>query len=684
MAPADDCDGSNREQVALVVGGGIGGLAAALALHKAGVAVRVFEQASELSEIGAGINLLPGGVEVLHDLGMEEALQSTGPDGGAGVQTSELVYCAPKGTVILSEKRGLAAGEKVPQYSIHRGWLHRALLCAVEKRIGEGNVFVGHRFAELKQDADAVVATFDVREKGSKTITHQASFKGDILIGADGIRSAVRAQLLPGEEARYTGWRIYRGVVEVDSQIYDGKSMLLYGTGSAASVLYPICERRRQQGKTLLNWGINCHESILAPELQGRPGEESWTRRVPKSEVRHIVDGWVFPQSCFPGWDFGRVIDETPEEVVTCYALFDRDPVEQWTFGRVTLLGDSAHPLLPFGSQGAGQAMLDVAALSRVLEDYGRDLPAALAAYNDARTRPSAKVVLTNRAMGPTKLLKMFEDAVGDKDASEQVAWVASHQQEIVSFSKNYQSITGLFSGKAPAPALEATASGVGTPFDASLGFGRSPAVLVVDFCMAYTEPGSLWYCGDERCGVVPAVRESVDVLAKARERGVPVIYTRVVYSKDGLDRELIFVRKVPKLITWTEDNPLTHICPEVEPQEGEPVIIKKHPGAFFGTPLLPYLNSKGVDTILLIGCSTSGCIRATALEGMQHGFRVVIPRECVGDRVQAVHDANLHDCHAKICDVLPKSAVLDYLHGFPCKQGNSSALPPAKRARQA
>jgi len=548
------------------------------------------------------------------------------------------------------------------------------LLREVEKRIGSKNLHCGHRFARLEQTSDSVTAHFDIPKSESEPhaglFTGTASYKGDIMIGADGLKSRVRAHLFPGEKAQFTGWRIYRGVTEIDTQFYDGKSMLLYGSGTAAAVLYPICERRRQSGKTLLNWGLNCHDSALHPSLRGEPGEESWTRRVSKDEFAHIVDGWVFPEKCFPdpSMDFTRIMKETPAESVSCYALFDRDPESTWTVGRVTLLGDAAHPLLPFGSQGAGQALLDVAALYTAMSRNKSDLQAGLKEYEQARTNPAGQVVLTNRKMGPTRLLKMFEDAVGEKDASEQAKWVAENQQRIVDFSKNYQNLCGLLS-KSPT-----AAAGKGTPFDGAIGFGSRPALLVIDFCKAYTQPGSPWYCGDPRCGVVEAVAQTVDLLAKCRSRGLPIVFTRVVYSKDGMDSGLIFLKKVPKLISWTEDNPLTHISPEVSPEDGEEVMIKKHPGAFFGTPLLSYLNARGIDTVLLTGCSTSGCIRATALEGMQHGFRVVIPRECVGDRTQPVHDANLLDCHAKICDVLPKTAVMDYLDSLP---------PAAKKAKK-
>mmetsp|Transcript_70440 Transcript_70440/g.229023 ORF Transcript_70440/g.229023 Transcript_70440/m.229023 type:complete len:454 (+) Transcript_70440:120-1481(+) len=441
---------------ALVVGGGIGGLSAALALHKAGLKVEVFEQAPRPAEVGAGINVLPGAVQVLHDLGLEEALKSTGPNGGAGVQTSELVYCASSGTVILREMRGLQAGNSAPQYSIHRGWLHMMLLATVRERLGEEHVHCGHSFRRLEQSAEGVVAHFAVPKgedecKPPWNFTGEASFSGDILIGSDGLKSKVRAQLFPGERAEYTGWRIYRGCLEIDSQFYDGKSMLTYGTGTAASVLYPVCERRRQEGKTLLNWGINCQDSILASHLQGEPGEESWARHVSKDEFLHIVDGWKFPEGCFPdpAVDFTKLIKDTPDGGITCYALFDRDPTPTWTVDRVTLLGDAAHPLLPFGSQGAGQALLDVAALYEAMVGCGDDYQAGLKAYEAVRAEAAGKVVLTNRSMGPTKLLKMFEDAVGSKTPDEQAKWVHEHEKELADFSNNYRQNVSVETGAA-------------------------------------------------------------------------------------------------------------------------------------------------------------------------------------------------------------------------------------------
>jgi len=197
--------------------------------------------------------------------------------------------------------------------------------------------------------------------------------------------------------------------------------------------------------------------------------------------------------------------------------------------------------------------------------------------------------------------------------------------------------------------------------FDSSAGFGKKAAVLVIDFCNAYTTPGSPFYCPDPEVGVVRAVEQSVQVVELARAKNVPVIYTRVLYNKNGSDGG-VFMKKVPLLRQWVEGNPATFIVDQLKPHEDDTIVIKQYPSAFFGTSLAAQLTAEGVDTIILIGCSTSGCIRASCLDGMQHGFRMIVPRECVGDRHPAVHESNLFDMNAKNGDVVPRTEVLEYL----------------------
>ena len=190
--------------------------------------------------------------------------------------------------------------------------------------------------------------------------------------------------------------------------------------------------------------------------------------------------------------------------------------------------------------------------------------------------------------------------------------------------------------------------------FDGTIGFGERPAIIVIDFIRAYTTKGSPFYAE----GVVSAVAESVELLKAARTAGVPVIYTKVLYHPTGRDGGL-FVKKVPVLRTLVEGEPLAEIDDSIPPEPDDLVIAKNYPSCFFGTSLIGTLTAERIDTLVLIGCSTSGCVRATAIDGLQHGFRVIVPRECAGDRHEGPHDANLFDINAKYGDVVSKAEVI-------------------------
>jgi nicotinamidase-related amidase len=205
-------------------------------------------------------------------------------------------------------------------------------------------------------------------------------------------------------------------------------------------------------------------------------------------------------------------------------------------------------------------------------------------------------------------------------------------------------------------PALRDSYRGV---FDGRVGFGRAPALLIVDFIRAYTTPGLPLYA--------PAVSDAVEatraLLALARARALPVIFTRVAYSPSAIEGG-VFVHKVPLLRTLTHDSTAAEIVPALAPAANELVLTKQYASAFFGTPLAATLTSLGVDTVILCGCSTSGCVRASAVDGMQHGFRVIVPRQCVADRASAPHEANLFDIDSKYGDVVDRAAVLRHLDG--------------------
>jgi maleamate amidohydrolase len=190
--------------------------------------------------------------------------------------------------------------------------------------------------------------------------------------------------------------------------------------------------------------------------------------------------------------------------------------------------------------------------------------------------------------------------------------------------------------------------------FDGQVGFGTRPALLLVDFVRAYTTPGEKLYAPD----VARAAEATVTLLAAARARAVPVLFTRVLYHASGRDGGM-FVRKVPLLRSFVATNPMTEIVPELAPRADEVVLIKQYASSFFATPLASMLTALGVDTLVITGCSTSGCVRATAVDACQHGFRAIVPRECVGDRHSAPHEANLFDIHGKYGDVVEKASVL-------------------------
>src|SRR3954469_6510303 len=197
--------------------------------------------------------------------------------------------------------------------------------------------------------------------------------------------------------------------------------------------------------------------------------------------------------------------------------------------------------------------------------------------------------------------------------------------------------------------------------FDGRLGFGDRLVVIVIDLIRAYTTPGEAFFAE----GVVDAVRESVDLLAAARRHSIPIIYTKVLYHPDGNDGGL-FVQKVPALRKLVAGEPMAEIDPLLHPAPRDLVIAKNYPSCFFGTTLASTLFGLRIDTTVLIGCSTSGCVRATAIDAIQYGFRVIVPRECVGDRHDGPHEANLFDINAKYGDVISKAETIGAFRSQP------------------
>ncbi len=197
--------------------------------------------------------------------------------------------------------------------------------------------------------------------------------------------------------------------------------------------------------------------------------------------------------------------------------------------------------------------------------------------------------------------------------------------------------------------------------WDSRLGFGKKSAIIVIDLLKGYTTEGSPLFAP----GVVECVSQMPDFLSLARQKNVPIIHTQVRYTPPDFHDGGMWIKKAPVLKDLVEGNPYAEFCDGVEPQADEVVITKQYASAFFGTSLVATLNGMDVDTLIITGCTTSGCIRATAVDCVQHGFRPICVRECIGDRHDGPHEANLFDINAKYGDVISKAETMEYLNGL-------------------
>jgi 2-polyprenyl-6-methoxyphenol hydroxylase-like FAD-dependent oxidoreductase len=372
----------------IVVGGGIGGLSLALSLHQAGIVVRVYEAVRDLAPIGVGINLQPTAVRELTELGLGDALAQT------GIATQQVSYFNKFGQMISSEQRGLQAGYRWPQYSIHRGQLQMLLLRALRERIGPGNIRSGLSFTEIEQRGDRVRVHFRDRESGGELLD-----EADILVGADGIHSAVRRQLYPSEgEPRFAQQILWRAAVDAEPFL-GGHTMIIAGHFHQRVIAYPI-GKSVTPGKLLTNW--ICQMTV--PHTP--PPREDWNRRVAKESVLAAFGTWRFP------WlDVAALIEHSAD--IYEFPLVDRDPVSAWTFGRVTLIGDAAHPMQPIGSQAGSQAIIDARSLTRALLATS-DTIEELKRYDQERRPIMNDITLRNRGFGPEAAMQLVEERAPD------------------------------------------------------------------------------------------------------------------------------------------------------------------------------------------------------------------------------------------------------------------------------
>ncbi|MER7662357.1 flavin-dependent oxidoreductase [Streptomyces sp. NPDC096193] len=404
----------------LVAGAGIGGLTTALALHRAGIPARLVEAVAELRPIGVGINLLPHAVGELTALGLGDALAQT------AVPIAEMAHFDRHGNRIWSEPRGLAQGHPRPQYALHRGELQTLLYEAVRDRLGADAVRTGTALDGFTKDADGLRLTLRSTVTGARTTD-----RAEALIGADGLHSRARALLHPGEQPLplWNGIRMWRGTVRAEPFL-GGRTMAIVGSNATAKlVVYPISRRAEEHGEALLNWV--CEVRVA----QGGPVEgAAWNRTGRLADVLAHYADWKLDRL---GLDVPAMLAAT-EEILE-YPMADRDPLTSWGRGRVTLLGDAAHPMYPIGSNGGSQAVLDARALARALTS-GASVPSALRAYESERAPLTGALVRVMREMPADRLLQAVAERA--PDGFERVEDVLT-AEELASIDAAYRRTSG-------------------------------------------------------------------------------------------------------------------------------------------------------------------------------------------------------------------------------------------------
>ncbi len=411
---------------AAIVGAGIGGLVSALSLHDAGYDVDIYEAVDEIRALGVGINLLPHAVRELDALGLLPTLLA------ASVQPTTLAYLTKRGEQIWQEPRGLAAGYRWPQVSVHRGTLQRILLDALVERVGLERVHTGHHLVDVTTDDHHGIAHFASRRGGPV----ERSVTADFVVAADGIHSVARARRYPDQGApRWNGALLWRGTAVVPP-VLDGRTMVWAGHPRQKFVGYPLVDL--EDGRQLFNFiaELRSDEQVLAD-----PGD--WNRPGDLDDFIGPFESWRFP------WlDVPALIRSSPGTFL--FPMVDRDPIEQWSFGRTTLLGDAAHPMYPIGSNGASQAILDARVLVGCLRSYGRDVVRALARYDEVRRPATAAIVMANRGLGPELPMQLVEERA--PDGFDDIGEVIS-ELEISRVTEGYRRTAGF--------ALAALADGV-------------------------------------------------------------------------------------------------------------------------------------------------------------------------------------------------------------------------------
>jgi 5-methylphenazine-1-carboxylate 1-monooxygenase len=397
-----------------IVGGGICGLSLALNLHARGIACRVYEVAPELKELGVGITLLPHAMREFTVLGLGDELLA------AGIENAESCFFNRFGQLIYKEPRGKAAGYQTPEVGIHRGTLHRVLYRAVQERIGPDCVVTNRLCAGVEQNEGSAHLQF------KETTTGHAlpPVAADIVVACDGVNSALRKQLV-GDGVVFTGINTWRGVTK-HKPILTGRSYMRVGSiFTGKIVIYPVADDIDGAGNQLINWTTEIKRDTVEMNDWNKPGD--------LADFISVYESWRFD------WlDVAEMIRKS--EFILEYPMVDKDPLERWTFGRVTLAGDAAHPMYPRGSNGSAQAVIDARTLADCLS-AGGDPRDALKAYEAARREATATVVRTNREHPPDFINIKVEELTGDKPFDNLDDFIT--QDELRALSDNYKRIAG-------------------------------------------------------------------------------------------------------------------------------------------------------------------------------------------------------------------------------------------------